>query len=142
METCRYIDNLDKTNLKKIMINHMNYLQNTILVFENILIDMEDSKIIHNESDYVNNKFQYKENIMEQIENIHSYHLKNKKEDLEKINFNLFSENEKIIHKMQISQKCLEEYKFHINIANNEITEYIKQKKLLEKTVKFYRNNF
>lgn len=137
METCRHFDKLDKTNLKKIMINHMNYLQNSILVFENILIDMEYSKISHNRLDNVNNKIQEKENIIEHIENINSYHLKNQKEDLEKINFNLYLENEKIENNLQTSQKCLEEYKFHINIANNEITEYIKQKKLLEKTVKF-----
>lgn len=135
MDRNKTSDNRDQVNLIKIISNHINYLENDILVYENILDDLDNNKLTENFIENLKDKEENDSNLIQNIEHSYFYYLKNQKEEIDKINFIIGHENEKVKKQLFESQKKLEDYKYQINLANNEINEVTKQKKILEEKV-------
>lgn len=136
MERNKITDKINEVNLTKLISNHINYLENEILVYENILDEISTNKVTENLIENLKNKENiHEENSAENFNNYDFYYLKYQEEEIEKINFIFFCENEKVKKRLNQSQKQLEDYKYQINLASNEINEISKQKKILEEKV-------
>ncbi len=135
MERNNLADDKEHLTLIKIMSNHINYLENEVLVYENIIEEIDHDNITDNNIENLKEEEIYDANLIQNIENSYFYYLKSLREEIDKMNFIFFQENEKVKRKLSESQKQLEEYKFKINLSNNEINEVTKQKKILEEKV-------
>jgi hypothetical protein len=122
-----YNYNMDK-NHKKIISNHMNYLQNESLVFENIFQNFEENQYEENSNTNSNS-------ISVEKEIYYLNYLKAQKEDILRFNNSIINENFKQKSILKKTKQNLDDYNYKIIIAENEIKEVAKEKKLLEEKV-------
>ena len=122
-----YNYNMDK-NHKKIISNHMNYLQNESLVFENIFQNFEENQYEENSNTNSNS-------ISVEKEIYYLNYLKAQKEDILRFNNSIINENFKQKSILKKTKQNLDDYNYKIIIAENEIKEVAKEKKFLEEKV-------
>jgi len=128
-----YNYNMDK-NHKKIISNHMNYLQNESLVFENIFQNFEENQYEENSNTNSNS-------ISVEKEIYYLNYLKAQKEDILRFNNSIINENFKQKSILKKTKQNLDDYNYKIIIAENEIKEVAKEKKLLEEKVNWIQIN-
>lgn len=126
--------NPSNNDLMKIMNNHINYLENKLLVFENVLDDFDKNKLPENFIEELESQYNESE-FVENIQGTYYFYLKYIKEDFDKINFIMLLENDKIKKKLNKSQKNFNDYKYQLSLVNNDIGEAKKHTKSLEEKV-------
>ena len=135
MENSKNYENEVLINMNNKIITHLEFLKNKILVFENILENLEENKLPENFLEEVK-----KENTnlsdFQNYENNYFFYLKNQEKEFEHYNNILSLENEKKLKKFMKSQNLLEDYKSQVTKENDEKNENIKKKKLLADKVK------
>jgi hypothetical protein len=138
----KYKDNdkdKDKNHIK-IIFNHMNYLQNESLVFENIFQNLEENQYEEN-SLKINSNSNSISNFNHEKEIYYLNYIMAQKEDFFRYNNSMINENFKQNLILKKAKENLDDYNYKINLAENEIKEVSKEKKLLEEKVnlnKFY----
>jgi hypothetical protein len=133
------INNNTKNNkdLIKIISKHISYLENDVSVYENIFNNIEENKLSEDTIDDIKIMDTGRKTIAENIENCYFYYFKSIQEDFDKLNFVFLYENERVKNKLKNSYTAINNYKYQIDLTNNEINNVVKQKKLLEEKVSF-----